>query len=423
MTAAEPTRTIDLTVEIAAPVDDVWEAVATGDGIARWFAPIASVDEREGGTVTVAWAEGADWPSRITAWRPGEHLQMVDLSDAEAAAAGTALTVDYHLEDAAGKTRLRLVTSNVPGTPDWEDYVNMMLNGWRVFLWNLGHAVERHPGVARRMISVRPWVTGSREEVWERVFGAEGWGGGGGGGVGGGGPGGDPMAVATGSAAADSVAVGSATEGDRFRFVLDGGEVLEGVVVMCDRPWAFAGMVESLNDGVLHVEMEGSGERWRMGVWLSVYGVEEGWGDRMAAGLGGWGGSSGRLTRAVQPVRSAPPPPRRFGLPESPKARFSGLGAGMVGGWQHGPFVTALRALGGPFPPERCPPARKGQHCQSRSQEEHAGPGHGRGHASYPHGEAGMRDAFVACSSPIRHEVVGRIISYKSSLCALSSPR
>ena len=290
MTAAEPTRTIDLTVEIAAPVDEVWEAVATGDGIARWFAPIASVDEGEGGTVTVAWAEGADWPSRITAWRPGEHLQMVDLSDADAAAAGTALTVDYHLEDAAGKTRLRLVTSNVPGTPDWEDYVNMMLNGWRVFLWNLGHAVERHPGVPRRMISVRPWVTGSREEVWERVFGDEGWGGGGGVGAAG--------SAAAGSAAAGSVAAGSVAAGDRFRFVLDGGEVLEGVVVMCDRPWAFAGMVESLNDGVLHVEMEGSGEQWRMGVWLSVYGVEEGWGDRVEAGLGGtigrlWPGGGG----------------------------------------------------------------------------------------------------------------------------------
>ena len=43
--------------------------------------------------------------------------------------------------------------------------------------------------------------------------------------------------------------------------------------MLCDRPWAFAGMVESLNDGALHVEMEGSGERWRVGVWLSTYGV------------------------------------------------------------------------------------------------------------------------------------------------------
>ena len=150
----------------------------------------------------------------------------------------------------------------------------MMLNGWRVFLWNLGHAVERHPGVPRRMISVRPWVTGSREEVWERLFGDEGLRGDGG--VG---------AAAAGSVAAGSVAAGSVAAGDRFRFVLDGGVVLEGEVVLCDRPRAFAGMVESLNDGVLHVEMEGSGERWRMGVWLSVYGVEEGRGDRVGGAL------------------------------------------------------------------------------------------------------------------------------------------
>ena len=97
MTAAVPSRDIELSVEIAAPVDDVWEAVATGDGVARWFAPFASVEEGEGGTVTVAWAEGADWPSRITVWKPGKRLQMVDLSDADAVARGSALTVDYHM--------------------------------------------------------------------------------------------------------------------------------------------------------------------------------------------------------------------------------------------------------------------------------------------------------------------------------------
>ena len=278
MTSGPPdTRKIELSIDVDAPADAVWEAVATGDGLTRWFAPIASVDEGEGGTVTVAWAMGADWPSRITVWRPGEHLCLVDLSDADAAAAGTALTVDYHLENAAGKTRFRLVHSNLPGTPDWEDYANMMLNGWRFFLWNLKHAVERHPGVPRRMISVRPWVTGSRKEVWERVFGAEGLGGDGSGGMG----------TAVDVVAAGSAAVGAVAAGDRFRFVLDGGEVLEGEVVLCDPPRAFAGIVESLNDGVLHVEMEGSGERWKMGVWLSVYGVEEGRGDRVGAGLGG----------------------------------------------------------------------------------------------------------------------------------------
>ena len=102
------------------------------------------------------------------------------------------------------------------------------------------------------MISARPWVTGSREKVWGRLFGEEG----------------------------RSLAVG-----DSFHFALDGSEVLEGGVVLCDRPWAFAGKVETLNDGVLHVEMEGSGERWKMGVWLSAYGVGEGRCDRVGEAL------------------------------------------------------------------------------------------------------------------------------------------
>lgn len=221
----------------------MWEAIATRDGIQRWFAPFASVEEGEGGTVNLAWEKGADWPSRITVWRPGERLQMVDLSDPEAATQGTALTVDYHLSTADGKTRVRLVNSGLPATPDFDEHFHMMTNGWRFFLWNLEHAVQRHPGVPRRMISARPWVTGSREEVWRRLFGEEGH---------------------------------SLEVGDSFHFNLDGADALEGRVVLCDLPWSFAGMVESLNDGVLHVEMEGSGERWRMGVWLSAYGVGAG---------------------------------------------------------------------------------------------------------------------------------------------------
>ena len=262
MTSAPPTRAIKLSIEVAAPVDAVWDAIATGEGIERWFAPFASVEEGEGGTVAVAWAEGADWPSRITVWKPGEHLRLVDLSDIDAIDAGTALTVDYGLSTADGKTRVELVNTGLPATPDFDEHFRMMTNGWRVFLWNLKHAVERHPGVPRRVISARPWVTGSREEVWGRLFGGEG--------VGGDGEDGRSLA-----------------EGNPFHFVLDGGAVLSGTVVFADRPWSFAGMVESLNDGVLHVEMEGSGERWKMGVWLSAYGVGEGRCGRVGKALDG----------------------------------------------------------------------------------------------------------------------------------------
>ena len=253
------TRNIDLSVEVSASVEAVWKAISESEGLASWFSPIAAVEPGEGGSVTVAWPPGAEWTSRITAWRPGEHLRLVDELPEEAKAQGAEMAMDYHLEARDGSTLVRLVNSGLSAGEDWDEAVHMMTNGWRFFLWNLKHAVERHRGIPRTMISERPWVSGSREEVWDRLFCEDGLG-----------------EAPDGPGAAEKAAgAGLDAPGGPFRFVLDGGEVLEGTVVLSDRPWAFAGMVATLDNGVFHVEMEGSGDRWKLGVWLSAYGVEQ----------------------------------------------------------------------------------------------------------------------------------------------------
>ena len=245
MTEPPSTRDIELAVEISAPVEAVWRAITDGDAVANWFAPMATAQPGEGGHLTVSWGGDAEWTSRINVWEPCRHLRLVDQLPEEAVESGAVMALDYRLTDLGGATRLNLVNSGLSADSSWDDTFYMMSNGWRFFLWNLKHFVERHPDAGRTMISERPWVTGTREEVWDRIFGEEGLG------------------------------VISDGEGSTFRFLLHGGEVLEGTVVLCDRPWAFAGNVASLNDGVLHVEMEGMGDRWKMGVWISAYGVEE----------------------------------------------------------------------------------------------------------------------------------------------------
>lgn len=249
--ATEPpatTRDIEASVVVAAPVEAVWRAITEADMVASWFAPIATAQPGEGGHLTVSWGGGEEWTSWVTAWDPGRHLRLADRLPDSPANDGPAMALDYRLTDLGGATRLDLVNSGLSSAPGWDDTFHMMHNGWRFFLWNLKHLLERHPGKRRRMISERPWVTGSREEVWDRVFGADGL--------------------------VDTTAGGACPgTGDRFRCLLDGLEALQGTVVLCDRPWAFAGTVSSLNDAVLHVEMEGTGERWRMGVWISAYGV------------------------------------------------------------------------------------------------------------------------------------------------------
>ncbi len=133
---------------------------------------------------------------------------------------------------------------------EWDDHYHMLENGWRFFLWNLKHHLERHRGIPRRMISQRPTVQGSRDEVWKALFGP------------------------------DGLAASIGTEGDPFSLALD-GLTLEGTTVIHDAPWAFAGRVASVDDGVLHVEMEGT----KIGIWLSGYGIDEAEANRLEAAL------------------------------------------------------------------------------------------------------------------------------------------
>lgn len=254
MSKTDDTRSIDLRTDLRAAPEAVWKAISDGEWLSRWFSPTASAEPGAGGLVTVSWGEGGEWANRIAAWQPGVHLRWLP-ADAPDDGQAPVAALDYHLEPRNGGTRLRLVNSGLPAGEDASEFLRMTENGWRFFLWNLQHVLERHPGVPRVMIAARPWVSGTREHVWSRLFGPAGLG-----------------------EAPDG-------DGDRFRFSLDGGEILEGVAVLSDRPWAFAGLVESFDDGVLHVELEGSGDRWKLGVWLSAYDVAPDKRDRIGAAL------------------------------------------------------------------------------------------------------------------------------------------
>lgn len=250
------TRNIELSVDIDAPARAVWRAITDGDAVANWFAPIASAEPGEGGYLTVSWGAGSEWTSRITVWKPDRHLRLADELPDEAAEQGAAMALDYHLEAHNGMTRVSLVNSGLSADPSWDDGVRMMTNGWRFFLWNLKHYLERHPDSRRTMISERPWVTGTREEVWDTIF------------------------------REDGLGMAPSQPGEVVSLRLDGGHILEGTVVLSDRPWAFGAVLTSLGDGVLHVELEGTGERWKIGVWLSAYGLEEERCNRIGVALG-----------------------------------------------------------------------------------------------------------------------------------------
>ena len=68
-------RGIDLTIDIDATLEEVWQALTTGEGIARWFAPHAVVTPGEGGSVSIGWDPKEMWSTPITVWEPGRRMQ------------------------------------------------------------------------------------------------------------------------------------------------------------------------------------------------------------------------------------------------------------------------------------------------------------------------------------------------------------
>jgi uncharacterized protein YndB with AHSA1/START domain len=244
MSEKKPPRVLELEVEIDAPIADAWKAISEGAHMASWFSPQATVSRPgEGGEVTVAWAEGQSWTTKIGVWKPGEHLRWVDAS--EMFGPGTVVWVDFILTHEKGKTRLRLVQSGFGESGGWDDFFEGTEAGWSYFLCNLRLYVQRHFGKARHMIAQRFEVKLRRDLAWERILGAT------------------TGLVVAGNAALEA--------GANVALRLGDAAPLSAVVEVLRPQRALAFRIAELDDALLFVELESGDEAFHLGLWMSVY--------------------------------------------------------------------------------------------------------------------------------------------------------
>ena len=239
-------RTIELTIDIDATLEEVWQALTTGEGIARWFAPHAAVTAGEGGSVSVGWDPKEMWETPITLWEPQRRMQTVsEMPTADGRVAR--LAVDYYVEAHDSRVRVRLVHSGFDDDSSWDGYIDGLDAGWTYFLFNLKHALERHRGVDRRQQSAR-FRTSARAGEDHPVFGAKG------------------LRVRP--------SIGGLRPGDACRLSLGSVDV-DATVAVRHASRSIAFLVPAWNDALLFVEREGMKEAHHVGIWLSLYGVPE----------------------------------------------------------------------------------------------------------------------------------------------------
>lgn len=244
-------KTIDLAIEIAADRSAVWRAISDGEEMSRWFAPRARIEPGEGGSVWISWGGAAESTATIDVWREGERLRTRAPGPGEQA---PPQFVEYRIEGRGGSTLLRLVHSGFGAGDEWEEFIDTLDSGWRYFLFNLKHYLERHAGSPRRMVSQRREVARPKPATWERLVGR-----------------GGPFATEL-----------PAVEGAPV--TLWSGDA--GTLVQVTPAMHLAARVPSLNEALLLLELEPGGERYHVGVWLSLYGAAEATADRLERSLG-----------------------------------------------------------------------------------------------------------------------------------------
>jgi uncharacterized protein YndB with AHSA1/START domain len=164
-------RAIEMTIELAARPDAVFRAISEPGELVKWLAPEARLARRDDGTsaLVLSWGDGMSAEEPIALVEPPRRLRYAFGEDPRTRAP---LWVDWDVlppaRDGAGTT-LRLVHSGFASGAEAEPEIDAARRGWRVFLLNLRHYLERHAGRSCRQRAFVIRTPATREEVWRHV--------------------------------------------------------------------------------------------------------------------------------------------------------------------------------------------------------------------------------------------------------------
>jgi uncharacterized protein YndB with AHSA1/START domain len=244
MSDKKPVRTLEMHVDIDAPVEAAWKAITEGPGLANWFAPRGEVSGTGvGAEVKTGWSDEMMMTVKVDAWEPMKHVRWLDESGWSGP--GTSMTVDYYLSTEKGKTRVRFVQSAFGESEAWGDIFDGTEIGWTYFLYNLRVYLEKHAGRVRRMIAERLEAPAARELFWRHLLGAAG-------------------GLVVGGAAAVKA-------GDWVELRLSDPKTARAVVEVIVEGHALGLRIAEMSDALLFIELEGKGDKFHVGYWLSVY--------------------------------------------------------------------------------------------------------------------------------------------------------
>ncbi|TQM02098.1 SRPBCC family protein [Pseudonocardia kunmingensis] len=165
-------RRLEKRIELDAPPEQVWDAIATGPGIAAWFVP-HDVQPREGGTVEQDYGGGFTTRGRVTAWEPGRRFaygafdRPPDHASDRPDDGRPQYAYEFLVEGRdGGGTVLRFVQSGFLDGADWDDEYDSFDTGWTLFFANLRSYLRHFAGLPVRNAVAMSYTAGSARDIW-----------------------------------------------------------------------------------------------------------------------------------------------------------------------------------------------------------------------------------------------------------------
>lgn len=157
-------RSHETRIEIDAPIEEVWKAIAEAEGLARWFAPANTVQAGVGGYILADWGPGLEWKTVIEVWEPPSRLRLSETRDRvfttppdeSPRMEPCRLIQDYFLESHNGRTILRLVHSGFGSSESWDLEYEGTRQGWAICFERLKFGLEQFPGMRVHNLII-PW--------------------------------------------------------------------------------------------------------------------------------------------------------------------------------------------------------------------------------------------------------------------------
>ncbi len=146
---AQQTRGYAHRVDIRAEIAEVWQALIEPARLARWYAPQARVDAREGGSFWFRFDADLTREAHIDIYLPPRRLRLIYMPLPGLPSDDTVIIDDFllHSEIAApGKggalTILRLLGSGIPEGEAWNPMYLRLRSGWERALLRLKTSLE-----------------------------------------------------------------------------------------------------------------------------------------------------------------------------------------------------------------------------------------------------------------------------------------